>query len=204
VVTFAVVGLAAPAHAAAEAGRGLAVTLTVDRPVVTVDRDAPQDQTLAYEIVVTNLGDDVVPGVVVEARVLGGTVTQEAGDLVPGGEWRAVVTATVPAATTGGGPFESVAVARSADGRGAASAPVRTDVQVISSAVYDRDTVDPPPAPAPTSTTVAATQVLGAMYQRPLPTTLARTGAPTAALAALGVALVLLGGLVVRRAPRRG
>jgi hypothetical protein len=115
-----------------------------------------------------------------------------------------VVDATVPASSAGG-PVESVAVARTADGREVSSLPARVDVQVISSAVIDRDAPAPVAAPATptTSTTAVATQVLGAMYERPLDAELARTGAPLGALLVAGAALVLFGAGLVRRTADR-
>ena len=209
--SFLVAALAPPAHAAAGDPPALEVRLVADRPIVTIDRDAPADQPLAFEVIVSNGGADVAPGVVVEARLPGGPVVRDAGDIAPGGEWRAVLETTVPASNAGG-PLESVAVARTTDGREVASLPARIDVQVISSAVSDRDA----PAPAPpttttvapstttsTSTTVAETQVLGATYERPPAAELPSTGVPIGALAVAGVGLVLLGAGLVRRTADR-
>lgn len=212
VVGFLFVGFVPSAHAASAAApaSGLDVRLVVDQPIVTIDRDAPADQPLAFEVIVTNGGTDVVPGVVVEARLPGGVITRDAGDVAAGGEWRAVLDSVVPASTTGSAPLMSVAVARSADGREVESLPARVDVQVISSAVIDRD--DPAPTPAPTTAvapapstpaTVVQTQVLGATYERPLPAALARTGSPVDALVVAGVALVVGGGLLLRRTADR-
>jgi hypothetical protein len=194
-VVVTVAGVVAPAAAAAD-GPMLTVRLTADQPVVTVDRDDPRDVVMAYEIVVTNVGGAIAPGVVVEAALPGGVARRDVGDVAPAGEWREVVQTTIPAATVRGGPVDAVAVARSADGVEVRSAPSRVDVQVISSAVYERD--DEVTAPA-TAVTEPPTEVLGAVHERPLPTTLARTGVAAGALATLGVALVLFGGLLVRR-----
>lgn len=198
VVTLA--GVAAPAGAAAD-GAMLTVRLTADQPVVTVDRDAPRDVVMAYAIVVTNVGAAAAPGVVVEAALPGGVVRRDVGDVAPTGEWREVVQTTITASTVRGGPVDAVAVARSADGVEVRSAPSRVEVQVISSAVYERD--DQVTAPAPPATE-APTEVLGAVHERPLPTTLARTGVAAGALATVGVALVLFGGLLVRRTSADG
>jgi hypothetical protein len=198
-------GFVPSAHAAGAAdGSGLDVRLVADRPIVTIDRDAPADQPLAYEVIVSNTGSGAAPGVVVEVQLPGGPVLRDAGDVAPGSEWRAVVDATVPASSAGG-PVESVAVARTADGREVSSLPARVDVQVISSAVIDRDAPAPVAAPATptTSTTAVATQVLGAMYERPLDAELARTGAPLGALLVAGAALVLFGAGLVRRTADR-
>jgi hypothetical protein len=198
-------GFVPSAHAAGAAdGSGLDVRLVADRPIVTIDRDAPADQPLAYEVIVSNTGSGAAPGVVVEVQLPGGPVVRDAGDVAPGSEWRAVVDATVPASSAGG-PVESVAVARTADGREVSSLLARVDVQVISSAVIDRDAPAPVAAPATptTSTTAVATQVLGAMYERPLDAELARTGAPLGALLVAGAALVLFGAGLVRRTADR-
>jgi LPXTG-motif cell wall-anchored protein len=201
--TFLVAAFARPAHGVAGDPPGLDVRLVADRPVVTIDRDAPADQPLVYEVIVSNRGVEVAPGVVVEARLPGGSVVRDAGDVAPGGEWRAVLETTVPAANAGG-PLESVAVARTSDGREVSSPPVRVDVQVISSAVIDRDA----PAPAPTtttstSTTAVETEVLGATYERPSDGELPRTGAPIGMLAVAGAVLVSLGAGLVRRTADR-
>jgi LPXTG-motif cell wall-anchored protein len=190
---------------------GLDVRLVADRPIVTIDLDAPADQPLVYEVIVSNAGASAAPGVVVEVQLPGGALVRDAGDVAPGSEWRAVLETTVPASSAGG-PVESVAVARTADGREVSSLPTRIDVQVISSAVIDRDA--PAPAPAPTTTTVAPrppttattapeSHVLGAMYERPLDAELPRTGAPIGALVVAGAALVLLGAGLVRRTADR-
>jgi LPXTG-motif cell wall-anchored protein/uncharacterized repeat protein (TIGR01451 family) len=196
-------GVVPTAHAAGAAdASGLDVRLVADRPIVTIDRDAPADQPLVYEVIVSNAGTGTAPGVVVEVQLPGGPVVRDAGDVAPGSEWRAVLETEV-AASNAGGPVESVAVARTADGREVSSLPVRVDVQVISSAVIDRD------APAPTTTapaaptTTVATEVLGATYERPLDAELPRTGAPLGVLAAAGAALVLLGAGLVRRTADR-
>jgi LPXTG-motif cell wall-anchored protein len=89
------------------------------------------------------------------------------------------------------------------------SLPARVDVQVISSAVIDRDA--PSPAPPTTATpivstaptTAVATEVLGATYERPLDAELPRTGASVALLTFAGAALVLLGAGLVRRTADR-
>lgn len=202
--SFLVAVFALPAHAAEGDNPGLDVRLVADRPIVTIDQDSPADQPLVYEVIVSNGGADVAPGVVVEARLPGGSIVRDAGDVAPGGEWRAVLETTVPASNAGG-PLESVAVARTTDGREVASLPARVDVQVISSAVIDRDAPAPVAAPATptTSTTAVATQVLGAMYERPLDAELARTGAPLGALLVAGAALVLFGAGLVRRTADR-
>jgi hypothetical protein len=205
-VSFLLVGFVPSAFAAGGVdapSSGLAVRLVADRPIVTIDRNAPADQPLAYEVIVSNGGPDVAPRVVVEARLPNGSVVRDAGDVAPGGQWRAVLETTV-LASSAGGPLESVAVARTADGREVSSLPARVDVQVISSAVIDRD--GPSPAPAPSSTTTPpapATQVLGVTYEPPLDTELARTGAPVGALGVAGAALVLLGAALVRRTADR-
>jgi hypothetical protein len=208
VVSFLLVGFVPSAHADGGAGAappGLAVRLVADQPIVTIDRDAPVDQPLAYEVVVSNGGPDLAARVVVEAHLPGGPVVRDAGDVAPGGEWRAVLQTTVPASNTGG-PLESVAVARTADGREVSSLPVRVDVQVISSAVIDRDPPEPaspPPTPAVTPTTIAGTEVLGATYEQPLDAELPRTGVPLEALALAGAVLVVAGGGLVRRTADR-
>lgn len=205
-VALAVVGSAAPPAGAAAT---LRVHLTTDQPVVTVDRDAPRDVVLLYEIVVTNGGDAPAPGVVVEAALPGGAVRRDVGDLGPAGEWREVFEVTLASATVQGGPVDAVAVARSTDGAEVASAPARVDLQVISSAVIERAD-EPAPEPSPVSTAAPApavvppAEVLGATYARPRPTTLARTGVGLAGWIIAGVALVLLGGLVVRRTTAEG
>jgi hypothetical protein len=207
VVSFLMVGFVPSAHAdsaPAAPPPGLAVRLLADQPVVTIDRDAPADQPLAYEVVVTNGGPEVAGSVVVEAHLPGGSVVREAGDVAPGGEWRAVLETAVPASNAGG-PLESVAVARTSDGREVSSLPARVDVQVISSAVIDRGAPAPAPsttAPA-TSTTAVATQVLGATYERPLDAELPRTGGPLGTLVLAGAALVLFGAGLVRRTADR-
>lgn len=205
---FVVAGFVPSAQAAGAAdASGLDVRLVADRPIVTIDRDAPADQPLVYEVIVSNAGTGTAPGVVVEVQLPGGPVVRDAGDVAPGSEWRAVLETEV-AASNAGGPVESVAVARTADGREVSSLPVRVDVQVISSAVIDRDAPAPtttaPTTTAPTApTTTVATEVLGATYERPLDAELPRTGAPLGVLAVAGAALVLLGAGLVRRTADR-
>src|SRR5205085_8659618 len=83
------------APGATAAAAPLSVTITVDQPEVTVDLSpgaTPVPVVLQYEVVVSNAGDDVVPGVVVRLVPPTGLHTEvaemSAGDLGAGAAWR--------------------------------------------------------------------------------------------------------------------
>jgi uncharacterized repeat protein (TIGR01451 family) len=217
-----------PARADA-APADLRVELTVDRSEVVVDLSPDRTQTpavLRYQVLVENLGDDLISGVEVVDELPSGlshpegrTVRLAVGELGARGLWRGEISATLDPGALRGAQLVNQVVVTTAAGERFSSPPASTGIVLISATSIAAPEVAPTPAAAPAPeeppripATVASdarsprpqppTQVLGAVFTRgpdgQVVASLAQTGVPLFALTAAGLGLVAIGGLALR------
>jgi uncharacterized repeat protein (TIGR01451 family) len=189
---LALLGLgAAPAGAQAAP---LRVTLTVDPAQVTVDLSPGQAQpapTVRYEIVVENLGDDLIAGVEVTddlpaglSHPAGSTVRMTVGDLGARGAWRDTIEATLQPEALQGSQLTNVVAVTTAAGDRIESAPAITSVLLISAT-----TITAPPTTAAAAPVAApsAPPAPPAAVSTPRPRAVTRPISPRPATRVLGV-----------------
>lgn len=191
-----VVVLAAPGQAATSA---LQPSVTVDQPVLTIDRTpghypAPR-YYLTYALRLQNTGSDAVAGAEVldrlpaslqlirlpsGARASGQEVRFAITTLPAGGSWSATITTEL----VGDVREVSNAIQVTAAGQTVSSDPAVTHVQQLSAIQQTPSTTTTTPAPPATTPTTVPTAVLATTLQRPAP---ASVVAPATAPAAVAV-----------------